>query len=341
MSSASPQPWLRFVLAGCLNRDYILPISGSPQLDVLGGSLAYAAMGVHLWGGAAGLIARIGRDFPPEWLKQIRKLGFDLSGIKVLPDSIDLRRFIAHKDPITTQYNHPVQHFADRGLPFPSDLMGYQAHHANISSRTTPLKQSLKFSDIPQAYLEATAVHICPIDYLSHLILPSIFRQGQASTISLSPSRGYMTPSFWEEIPCLLSDITVFITEERDVRDLFQGRRADLWDMAEVLGDYGPEYILIRTLSKGCYLYDRVNGRRWVIPDYRTTVVDPTGGADAFAAAFLMGYRENYDPVEAGVMGNIAASLVIEGSGVFYALDSLPGLMEARRLALREFVREI
>jgi len=333
--------WLRFVLAGCLNRDYILPISGSPQLDVLGGNLAYAALGLSLSGASAGMVARIGKDFPKAWLEPYKKLGFDLSGINVLPESMDLRRFLAYSDPTTTYHENPVQHFADRCLSFPPELMGYRAKQTNISSRTTPLKQSLKFSDIPEAYLDATAVHICPIDYLSHLILPSIFQQGQASMITLSPSPGYMTPSFWEEIPGLLSDITAFIAEERQVRELFQGRKADLWEMAEVLGSYGPEYILIRTLSTGCYLYDRVSTRRWVIPNYRTDVVDPTGGTDAFAGGFLAGYREDYDPVEGGVMGSIAASMVVEGSGVFYALESLPGLMDARRSALQELVREV
>jgi hypothetical protein len=40
------------------------------------------------------------------------------------------------------------------------------------------------------------------------------------------------------------------------------------------------------------------------------------------------------------VMGSIAASLVIEGSGVFYAMESLPSLKEVRRTALKELVRE-
>lgn len=341
MSPGASQPWLRFILAGCLNRDFILPVSGSPQLDILGGNLAYAAVGLHLSGASAGMVARIGRDFPKEWLDPFEQLGFDLSGIKILPESIDLRRFMAHDDPMTTHDKDPIQQFAERGLPIPPELLGYQADGENISSRTTPLKQSLKFTDIPESYLDASAVHICPIDYLSHLILPSIFHQGQASTITLTPAPGYMNPSFWEEIPGLLSDITAFIVEERQMRELFQGRRADLWEMAEVLGKYGPELILIRTLSSGCYLYDRLGAKRWVIPNYRTDVVDPTGGTDAFAGGFLAGYREDYDPVGGAVMGSIAASMVVEGSGVFYAFNSLPGLMAARRSALQEFVREI
>jgi len=341
MSSDLPKPWLPFVIAGCLNRDYILPISGPPQIDVLGGNLTYAAVGLHLWGGTAGLVARVGENFPMEELIHFQSLGFDLSGIKVHPDSMDLRRFMVHVDSANTKFENPVQHFADRDLPFPAALMGYRQKTKQIDSQTTPLNQSIRYSDVPEAYLEAMAVHICPIDYLSHLILPSIFKQGQASTITLSPSPGTMTPSFWEEIPGLLSDLTAFITEERDVRNLFQGRKADLWEMAEVLGAHGPEYIVIHTTSLGYYLYDRVSGKRWVIPDYRTTVVDPTGGTDAFGGAFLAGYRKDFDPVEAAVMGSIAASMVVEGSGVFYALDALPELKEARTDALWELVREI
>jgi sugar/nucleoside kinase (ribokinase family) len=341
MSSDDSRPWQRFVIAGRLNRDYILPISGPPQIDVLGGSLPYSAVGLNLWGGTAGLVARVGEKFPLEELDRFQRLGFDLSGIKVLTESMDLRRFMAYTDIKTTKYEDPVQHFSDRGLPFPRKLMGYRHKKAKIDSHTTPLKHSIQLSDVPEAYLDATAVHICPMDYLSHLILPSVFKGGQASTITLSPSLGYMTSSFWEEIPGLLSDITAFITEEQDVRNLFQGRKTDLWEMAEVLGSYGPEYVLIRTSALGCFLYDGVSGKRWVIPDYRSTILDPTGGTDAFAGAFLVGYREDYDPVEAAVMGSIAASMVVEGSGVFYALDAMPGLIEARRDALRELVREI
>lgn len=340
MNPSSSRPWLRFVIAGCLNRDYILPISGSPQLNVLGGSLVYAAVGLNLWGGSAGLVARTGEDFPMHWLNRFSDQGFDLSGIKVLPGSMDLRRFMAHIDPNTTLHDNPVQRFADRGLEYPRGLMGYHTGKSIISSRTTPLWNSIQFSDIPEDYLEATAVHICPIDYLSHLMLPSVFQQGQASTITLSSHPGYMDPSFWEEIPGLLSDITAFITSEKEIRRLFQGRTSNLWDMAEALAEHGPEYILIRTESLGYYLYDIVSSTRWMVPNYPTKVVDPTGAADAFAGGFLVGYRENYDPVEAAVMGSIAASFVVEGSGVFYALGALPGLIDARKAALKDLVRE-
>jgi hypothetical protein len=39
--------------------------------------------------------------------------------------------------------------------------------------------------------------------------------------------------------------------------------------------------------------------------------------------------------------GAVSASLTIEGSGPFYALDALPGLAEARLDALKDGVRKV
>lgn len=200
---------------------------------------------------------------------------------------------------------------------------------------------SVQISDIPAYYLEASAVHICPIDYISHIVLPSLFRQRQASTITLASDPGYMDPAFWEELPVLLSDLTAFITPEAEIRNLFLGRQTDLWAMADDLAGFGPEFIIIQTETLGYYLFDRVSGKRWVVPQYPSKAKDPTGSWDAFAGGFLAGYRTHYDPVEAALMGSIAASVVVEGSGVFYGLDVMPELIDARRAALRQLVRSL
>jgi sugar/nucleoside kinase (ribokinase family) len=331
----------RFVLAGCLNRDTVLPIDGPPKIDQLGGNVAYAAIGLKLWGQTAGLLARVGNDFPSDWLDEFVPLGFDKSGIKIVNNPIDVRRFIAYEDAITAHYQNPIRHFAERDLPFPHSLLGYQPPSTFPSNRTTLQEISIQFSDIPPHYLDTSAVHICPIDYSSHMILPSIFRQHQTATITMASFPGYMDPAFWDEMPLLLSDITVFITTEAEARNLFLGRQTDLWAMAESMANFGPEFIVIQTVRYGYYLLDRVSKRRWIVPQYPSNVVDPTGSADAFAGGFLAGYREHYDPLEAALMGSVNASVVVEGTGVFFALDVMPGLIDARREALRQLVRLI
>ena len=331
----------RYVIAGCLNRDFILPITGQPQIDILGGNLTYAAVGLNLWQEAGGLLARVGEDFPVQWLYHLESLGFDLSGVKVLSQPLDVRRFLAHEDVRTTYTQNPIQHFADRRLAYPPALLGYRDARPSHASRTMPLKHSIQISDVPESYLDCSAVHICPIDYLSHLVLPSLFRQGQASTITMTADSGYMSPSFWEEIPGLLSELTAFITSEADIRSLFQGRQTDIWEMAVILAGYGPEYILIETASQGYCLFDRISGKRWMVPNYTAQAVDPAGCSDAFAGGFLAGYRQNYNALEGTLKGSIAASMVLEGSGPFFALEAMPGLVDRRLCALRERVQVI
>ncbi len=336
----SPDNPLRFVIAGCLNRDTILPISGLPQIDVFGGNCAYSAVGLNLWGKKAGLLARVDHSYPLAWLDRFRNLGFDLSGVKVLPGSFDTRRFMAHESQGITHIQNPIQHFAERGLSFPKSLLGYRPTNPTQTNSQPSTERSLQISDIPHHYLEAGAVHICPIDLNSHIILPSIFRQHQASTITLASYPGYMDPAYWETLPGLLSDLTAFITPEEEIRNLFMGYQTELWEMAAALSELGPEFIIIITDTGAYYLLDRQNNSKWVIPQYRANSIDPTGTRDAFAGGFLAGYREHYDAVEAAVMGSIAASIVTEGSGVYYGVGALPELVMARRLVLRELVRQ-
>jgi len=331
----------RFVIAGCLNRDFILPISGAPQINILGGNLTYAAVGLNLWEGSGGLLARVGEDYPRDWLDLLKTLGFDLSGVRRLTQPLDSRRFLAHEDRSTTYTQSPIQHFASRRLAIPPELLGYRDIQPSHASRTKPMPQTIQISDVPAHYLDSSAVHICPVDYLSHLVLPSLFRQGQASTVTMTADPGYMTPSFWEEIPGLLSELTAFITNEVDIRNLFQGRQTDLWEMSAILAGFGPEYILIETKSHGYYLFDRISGKRWMVPNYPANAVNPTGCRDAFAGGFLAGYRQNYNALEGALKGSIAASLVLEGGGSFFALSAMPGLVDLRLDALKERVQEI
>jgi sugar/nucleoside kinase (ribokinase family) len=61
---------------------------------------------------------------------------------------------------------------------------------------------------------------------------------------------------------------------------------------------------------------------------------------DAFAGGFLVGYRKTYNPLEGALMGSVAASVVMEGCGAFYALDAMPELVNLRLAALRNMVQE-
>ena len=76
----------RFLVAGRLTRDYIILPSGDTMLDVPGGNSLYAAIGVTLWESdpPPALIARVGEDYPQEWLDDFAQLGLDIRGVREL-----------------------------------------------------------------------------------------------------------------------------------------------------------------------------------------------------------------------------------------------------------------
>ena len=333
-------PLLTYVLAGQLQRNYILLNDGKPLLDVPGGGLLYSAAGLGVWDTGAGLLARVGEDFPQIWLEQTARRGFDCHGIHILPESIDLRNFIAYNEEGVAQRENPVSHFARLGLPFPKALLEYNNNLAQLDSRIRLTPLSLRLNDLPAYFLDATAAHLGPLDYVSHSLLPPTLRQGHISVITIDPSPGYMNPTYWNDIPALLTGITAFHVSEQKIRSLFQGRSENLWEMAETLAGYGCEIITILRGLQGQYIYDGASHTRWTLPAYPAHVVDPTGNDDAYCGGFLAGYHKTYDALQAAFYGNISASFKVEGSNVFYALDTLPGLAEARMFALKELARK-
>jgi sugar/nucleoside kinase (ribokinase family) len=330
----------RFIVAGLLQREYLLPPVGHPLLDTPGGNLLYAAGGLRVWESEIGLLGRVGEDYPFQWRRDIEARGFDTQGLKILPGSLDLRSFRAYSDAFEQSRSNPVSHFARRGLTFPKSLLGYQPPDTNANPRR-PHPHAPTVGDIPEDYLGASAVHLCSMDFTSQGQLLSAFKAGLATTVTLDPEPAYMNPDFLKNLRELLNGLTAFLPSQEELQALFWGRTNDLWEMAEELGGYGCELIAIKRGGQGQWLYDAMGKHRWEIPAYSSRMADPTGAGDAFSGGFLAGYRKSYDPLEAVLHGNVSASLKVEGSGAFYPLDVMPGLAGARLEVLRDMVHEV
>ena len=330
----------RFIIAGLLQREYILPPVGQPLLDAPGGNLLYAAGGLRVWETEIGLLGRVGEDYPLQWRKDIEARGFDTQGLKILPGNLDLRSFRAYSESFEPTRNNPVSHFARCRLNFPKALLGYQPPDSKLNPRG-PHPHAPTVGDIPDVYLSASAVHLCPMDFTSQGQLLSAFKAGLATTVTLDPEAAYMNPDFLKDLRELLNGLTAFLPSQEELQALFWGRTNDLWEMMEALGSYGCELVIIKRGGQGQWLYDAMGKHRWELPAYTSRMADPTGAGDAFCGGFLAGYRNFYDPLEAALYGNVSASLKVEGSGAFYPLDVVPGLAQARLEALREMVHRV
>lgn len=343
MDTPAEQLSPRYIFAGRLTRDYILQPDGQARLDVPGGNAVYAAAGLAVWEPQPppGLVARVGEDYPQRWLDEFASRGFDTRGVHVLPEAVDLREFIAYTDRTTRVNEDPVAHFARLGLPFPKVLLGYQNKHEAPDSRNRLTPVSLRQGDLIPDYLDATAAHICPLDYLTHSLMPAVLRQSGFTTVTLDPSSGYMNPTFRDDLAALVTGLTAFLPSEEELRTLYQGSSSDLWEMAEDIAAYGCELVVVKRGVGGVLLYDAGSKARYEAPPYPSKVVDVIGAGDAFCGGFMAGYRRTFEPVEAVLYGNISASLAIEGRGPYYPLDAMPGLARARLESLRPSVRKL
>ena len=326
------------VLIGRLRREFILPKFAPARIDQPGGNLAYGAMAALQWGAKPGMVARVNPSYPRGWIEGFNNVSVDTSGIIESSEPIDDRFFISYNEAQQAKLENPIAHFADRQLPFPQELLNYKPTNPIYCSKTDYRSDTIRVTDLPPHFLEASAAHICPIDFLSHKTLPSLLKGGLILSLSMRATNCYMDPIFWEEIRPLLADLTAFMLTEAQGLKLFQGRSADLWEIARILAGYGPEYILIHTSEGSLMVYSRIKNARWVLAAYPDKTADPTGMLDAFDGAFIANYRKSYDVVQAALCGMVSASFCREGSGPFYLLADLPGLKEARLKVLENQV---
>lgn len=340
MTTQSPT----YLVLGQLRREYLITPSQKVYLDQPGGNLLYAAEGLSLWleeDEVVGLVSRVGEDYPRNWLEDFTHRGYDISGIRILPEEIDLRSFRAYTDLRTSVTDDPVSYFARLELSFPRSLLGYKDTSGQLDSQTEMTILSLRQIDLPEMYHYARTAHICPVDYITHSLMPAALRQLGVTSITLDPGKGYMHSDFWDLIPRVISGLSVFMPAEEDLRELFKGRSEDVWEMAEAMIDWGCEIIVIKRAEKGQLLFDCEAKTRYEIPAYPSKMIDLTGAGEVFCGGFLAGYHKFYDPLQGVLFGNVAASISVEGTGTFYTRDVLPGLQKARLESLKEMVRKL
>jgi len=336
----SSTPILRYIVAGKFSRDYLILPNGKTCIDIIGGSGFYSAAGLGLWDHDIGLLGIVNEEYPLEWLQEAENRGFDIRGIQILQDYFDQRNFIAYPTIDDPDFSNPISHFSRIGEPFPKTLLGYSGI-GTINPKINLSMRAIKIKDIPFDYLDVTAVHICSMDYPSQSRLPSFFRQGHVTTISLLAADDYMNPLYGDLVPTILKDISAFICTETQIRNLFYGKTSDLWEMISELDVFGCEMIVIVTINNKFLLWDRTSRKKFEIPLYPATIFNPTGMKDSFCGGFLAGLRSNQNPVDAVLQGSISASFTAEGVGPFYCLDSLPSLVKARLEYLTPHVNEI
>ena len=336
-----PESVINCFVAGDLTRDYIVKSKQDYILDKPGGPALYTAGGMMLWQEFPGILALVGEDYPQEWIHNLQQMGLDTRGIKILPETKDHRRFYGYLEDNKLQLENPITYFDKVELPFPKSLIGYQPAKNSLDSRTATTPGFCRINDIPSTYFDCPSVHLCPMDFQSHVALPDALRQGQISTISMHASSTYMDPLFLDQIPYLVNHVSVFHISEPNIRELFRNRIRDLWEMVETIGKYGCEIIVLHKTDHSYYIYSAPTNEKWILPPYPLETTNVIGVEDAFCGGFFSQYRINFDPVESALYGAVSASFIRQGFEPFFALDAFSGLPQMRLEKLRDMVQKL
>ena len=341
MSLHSPD----YLVLGQLFREFLVTPDQNISLDQPGGNLLYAAEGLSLWFDdqeSAGLVSRVGENYPRAWLDDLEAEGYSIEGINVLPEEIDLRYFRAYENLRTMVEEDPIKVFARLETSMPRALLGYQppSHRGGLKDLKAVSRLALRKSDLPLSYTGALAAHICPMDYLSQSLMPAELRAAGIKIVTMDPGK-FMRPEYYEDVHALSIGLTAFLPSEGQLTELFRGRTTDIWEMIEEVAGWGVGLVVVKRAWKGQLLYDGAKNRRLEVPAYPSTMFDPTGAGDVFAGGFLYGFTKTGDSLEGLLTGNVAASIAVEGSGPYYSREVLPGLARARLESLRGSIREV
>jgi nucleoside kinase len=97
-------PTRDLLVVGHTNLDRTLSVAEFPKSDrtvpllrrdiALGGTAANIARSATDWGVSTGLVSRVGKDFPKDFLRQLRTEGIDLRGFEVVPEALSPTCFI-------------------------------------------------------------------------------------------------------------------------------------------------------------------------------------------------------------------------------------------------------
>ena len=332
-SSYSP-----YLIIGKLSRDFILTKDGEDINDIPGGHLLYTAIGMSPWEKHPGLISKAGNNYPAVFLEKLKKYNFSTDGIRILDSSLEHRNFISYFEPdedngkdYRRQKSALSQYFR-AGKPFPKELLGYHQSEDKPIRFVGKTRETMLARDVSPAYLEARCVHLCPLDYISHNLLPQAFSGEDKRTITMHSSPEYMVPYYYESIKTLINGLTAFITRERSIRALFAERYKihDLGDMMNTLLDFGAENVIVKADDFSYYFINRFDRKLKHIPNTEPSEYEKIGELSCFCGAHLIGINETYDYQKAAAYGAARANILRNEQNPYNNLDVYDALLNEK-----------
>lgn len=273
---------------------------------VLGSPAAYCSVIASRLGVKTGIVTKIGRDMPRELLKVFSEAGVDSRGIKT------------------------------EGEASTTDLLIYDT---SGNKRAHYLKRApdILFDDIPEDYLGAKIIYVCPMDYEVPLeTVRELSNLGKTLAVDLMGYGGATSSVHPDEkeqknhrvLKDLVRHFHIVRASIEDCQYFFGAKKGMGEDVAHLFTEWGADIGIVTLGEKGAVITTKE--RNFRIPAFPARVEDCTGAGDAYSAGFLVEYLRTKDTYKSGLFAAATASLVIEGSGGVL-LERMPISSQVRR----------
>ena len=258
---------------------------------VLGSPTAYASVVAGRLGMRTGVVTKIGPDLPPNFLKAFEEANVDTRGIKV--EGKDT----THSLLIYDEWENKIILYPKKAPP-------------------------LLFEDIPQEYLGAKMVYICPMDHDVPLeTIKALYQQGISLAADIGGYGGAHSTKHPGEkekktrriIEELIKHFHIVKASSEDSRHLFGAKEGMEEEMAELIVNLGAGISIVTLGEKGSVVSSK--NRTFRMPAFPSEVKDCTGAGDVYMAGFLVEYLRTKDVWESALFASATASIVIEGTG--------------------------
>lgn len=295
------------VILGQITIDDVVPATPAPWQRQIGGSSLYCLAGARLWLDAdrIGLVARLGRDYPFDieaLLRQSQVNHFSLARF----DAEHLVEWLIYEPDGSRRSVPRNRSLLDVAAEGAADMQPYLRKLLEIAPTA---------AEIPDAWLPARALHLCPQVGRRHADNLRWLRN-RVDWISVDPSPHYSRDRTAAELAHFVEGAAALLPSTLELRTQLREMPAELLVMQ--LHQAGiPEVVLKRAEQPVVLAFE---GAVEMLPVQSQPVVDPTGAGDSFCGAYAACRLLGHAPADAALRAAATAALVVGCSGVEAAL---------------------
>jgi sugar/nucleoside kinase (ribokinase family) len=253
--------------------------------NALGGAPTYAGFALAALKKNAGIVAKVGADFPDKFPPLYSKFGLDTEGILIAGEN-------------TTTFENTYDEAGNR-----------KQACTHVAPKISP-------DDIPYAYQNASGFYISPIaDEITPDVLKAIKKD--TNLVMLDPQGIFREIGASGEVRLKaredLGEFLKYVDIVKVGKDEAGALKGDAEEGLRKLAELGPKVAILTQGEKGCLIF--ANGKLSEVKALKVDAKDLTGAGDVFGAAFLVKYLESRDAIEAAQFANAAAALKIRYKG--------------------------